>query len=93
MNLKATVIGLACVLLANLASADSYQPSPSCSKPYKPYQFNSKWELDNFNNEVDRYKRCIKEFVEEQQQAVENHRSAARDAVDEWNRYVRSELN
>jgi len=73
--------------------ADMFSPSPSCFKPYKPYEFNSQSELDSFNDEVERYKRCISDFVEEQNEAAESHQQAANDAIEEWNRYVNYELN
>jgi len=73
--------------------ADSYPPSHYCRKPFKPYQFNSQWELNNFNDEVQRYKRCISDFVEEQEEAIEQHKQAAEDAIEEWNSFVRWELN
>ncbi len=50
--------------------ADMFTPTPSCSKPIKPYEFTSQWELDSFNDDVQRYKQCIQEFIEEQAEAV-----------------------
>ncbi len=73
--------------------ADMFTPSHSCSKPYKPYQFNSQWELDNFNNEVESFKLCISDFVDEQNEAAQRHQEAASDAIDEWNNFVNYELN
>lgn len=75
------------------AKADSYSDSPSCSKPHKPYDFSDEWERDNFFDDVDRYKRCIEDFVEEQNDAIENHQDAANEAIEEWERFVRYELN
>lgn len=69
--------------------ADMFTPSNSCYKPSKPYQFNSQWEVDNYNNEVDRYKRCIQDFIDEQNDAAQKHLDAAEEAADEWNRFVR----
>lgn len=74
-------------------NADMFTPSTSCSKPYKPFSFNSQWELDSFNDEVEAYRRCIEDFVDEQQSAIDRHRQAADDAIDEWNSFVRYELN
>jgi hypothetical protein len=48
------------------ASADMFAPSPSCRKPYKPYEFSSEWEVTQFRDEVQRYKRCISDFVDTQ---------------------------
>jgi hypothetical protein len=77
---------------ASLVSSDTFTPSHSCSKPFKPYRFTSQWELDNFNDEVRRFRSCIEDFVEEQEEAIKKHRSAANDAIEEWNRFVRYEL-
>lgn len=86
-------IGLILATISFSGLADSYPDSPSCSKPYKPYEFNSQREIDNFNNDVQSYKRCISDFIDEQNEAVENHQQAASDAIDEWNRFVNYELN
>jgi len=76
-----------------IAVADDWQPDHDCTKPYKPYTFSSQWEIENFRNEVEDYKRCIAEFVEEQKDAIHNHTQAIDDAIDEWNDFVRMELN
>jgi hypothetical protein len=77
----------------SVASADMFTPSPSCYRPSKPYQFNSQYEIDQFMDEVETYKQCINDFVEEQGDAVQNHRNAADEAIDEWNSFVNYELN
>lgn len=91
MNFRAILLGAVLGCLAPLASADMFAPSPSCGKPIKPYKFGSQWEVDNYNNEVDRYRRCIKAFIEEQKVAVQNHRQAIDDALEQWNSFVRSQ--
>jgi hypothetical protein len=73
--------------------SDMFTPSHSCSKPIKPYQFNSQWELDNFNNDVDMFKSCIQDFIDEQNRAAKKHAQAADDAIEEWNNFVNYELN
>ncbi|ABM03716.1 conserved hypothetical protein [Psychromonas ingrahamii 37] len=75
------------------AFADMFAPSPLCSKPSKPFQFNSQWEIDSFNDDVQRYKHCINNFVDKQNEAVETHQQAANDAINKWNRFVNYELN
>ena len=82
-----------CLGVASSSSADMFVPSHSCSKPYKPYEFNNEWELENFKNEVEAYKQCISNFVDEQNDAVRNHQSAAEEAINEWNNFVNYELN
>ncbi|KXS47458.1 MAG: hypothetical protein AWU57_5513 [Marinobacter sp. T13-3] len=54
----------AAVLVSFPVLSDMIVPSPSCYQPSKPYQFNSQWEVDNFNQEVQDYKACISDFVE-----------------------------
>jgi hypothetical protein len=80
------------VLFVNSVWADMFTPSHSCSKPYKPYQFSSDWEVRQFQDEVEDYKRCINDFVEEQEDAVRKHQEAAQEAIDEWNSFVNYEL-
>lgn len=86
------VVGVLCLATSQVALADAYQPSHSCSKPFKPYKFTSEWEVRSFEDEVERYKRCIENFVEEQNRAVKNHREAASDAIADWNRFVKYDL-
>jgi hypothetical protein len=81
------------LLLTFSAQADNDDPGPSCSKPYKPNKFNSQSELDGFNNNVQQYQRCLYDFVDEQEDAIQRHQRAANDAIDEWNNFVRMELN
>lgn len=90
---KKLLIALALSAISLAAYADMFTPSPSCFKPSKPYQFNSQWEVDNWNDEVSNYKSCISEFVDEQNRAAANHQQAASDAIDEWNSFVQYELN
>ena len=86
-------VGLLIIMGASSLSADMFTPSHSCSKPIKPYQFDSQWELDSLNDEVQRYKRCISDFADEQHEDARRHQEAAQEAIEEWNRYVNYELN
>lgn len=80
--------------LASLsAQADDRDSNPSCSKPDKPDAFNSQAQLDGFNSEVQQYQRCLYDFVHEQEEAIQRHQRAANVAIDEWNDFVRMELN
>ena len=72
--------------------ANTFTPSHSCSKPFKPYSFDDQREYDQFLAEVERYKACIDDFVEEQQDAIRKHQNAAEEAIDDWNNFVRWEL-
>jgi len=81
------------MFIAVPVSADMFTPSHSCSKPYKPYEFNDQYEVDNFNDEVEAFKQCINNFVEEMNEASRRHQEAAEEAIDEWNNFVNYELN
>lgn len=91
--MKFKIFTLMFALISYSVYADNYSPSHSCRKPIKPYKFTSDWEVEQFKNDVARYKKCISDFVDEQNDAVENHKRAAKNAIDEWNAYVRYELN
>lgn len=78
---------------AELFAHDRWQASHSCFKPIKSYEFQSQWEVDMFNNEVDMYRICIQQFVSEQEDAIRNHSRALDEAIDEWNDFVNYELN
>lgn len=94
MSIKKSLLFGTFIIIITLSSvADIITPSSYCSKPYKPYQFNSQSEIDNFNYDVEVYKQCISDFVEEQNQAAERHQQAASNAIDEWNNFVNYELN
>lgn len=88
--LLATALGLT---VTSPARADMFSASSGCSKPYKPYRFEDKWALEQFQNDVQRYKRCIEDFVDDQREEARNHQEAADEAIEEWNSFVRYELN
>ncbi len=62
----------------------------NCSRPYKPFEFTRQYELDSFKRQVESYERCIDDFVREQREAAKKHRDAAKDAIEEWNSFVRT---
>ena len=86
-------IGILLSVFSTTTFADMFQPSHSCSTPYKPYQFNNQYEVDSFNDDVSSYQQCINDFVEEQNDAVRNHAEAAEQAINDWNNFVNYELN
>lgn len=91
--MKRILIAALLFSVAPSVSADMFQPSHNCTKPFKPYQFNNQWEIDSFNDDVRRYRQCISDFIEEQELAVQVHQLAAEEAIDDWNIFVRLELN
>ena len=80
------------ILFTSLSYADMFEPSAYCTKPSKPYKFNNEWEVQQYLDSVNRYKRCISDFVEKQNRESQNHQETASKAIDEWNRFVKMEL-
>ena len=78
------------MVLSPFAFADSFEPSHNCDQPDIPYEFADQYQRDQFNAEVEEYKSCITDFVEEQQDAIRKHKSAADNAIEEWNSFARS---
>ncbi len=89
---------MALLIYINVLNADVFQPSHSCytpTKPFKPYSFNSQWEVDSYNssigrynNEVEDYRTCINDFIDDQKQGISNHKNAAQNALDDWDLFV-----
>lgn len=92
---KSALIALSIVLFcfALPVQTDIFGPTHSCSKPYKPYQFHDEWQLQRFKDEVEDYRRCIEEFVDEQNESIRNHQKAIGEAIDDWQNFVNYELN
>lgn len=70
------------------AMADSYAPGHTCTQPVKPDEFNDNQEVDMFNEAARVYKECISAYADEQNHAADVHRSAANEAIEEWNNFV-----
>lgn len=92
MRFVGALFALLFIALSTSAQADMISPSHYCSKPIKLYEFTDEWQITQFKNEVERYKDCISDFVDEQNEAARKHQDAAEEAVEEWNSYVRYEL-
>ena len=59
--------------------ADYFSPGHSCSEPYDR---SDEWDVESFKD-------CIEDFVDEQNSAIRRHRQAANDAIDDWNSFAR----
>jgi hypothetical protein len=85
-------IAVTIAVLAIPGQADMFSPSHSCSRPYKPFEFTSRSKQELFLLEVESYKQCITDFVEEQEGAIRAHRQAAEEAIEERDSFVNLEL-
>jgi len=83
------IIIVGCLLAITNANAWHTADSMYCSEPYKPYSITTQLELDSYQRDVSDYKQCIETYIEEQNEAAEDHVKAAGDAADTWNSFVR----
>lgn len=91
--LKGTFILILLFLMVLPSKADIFQASHTCTKPYKPFQFETELDFENFMYEVKNYKACIQDFVDEQEGQIKKHQNAIDEATEDWNSFVRYELN
>lgn len=60
-------------------------PEHTCNQPHKSYEFTSQFEVDHYNNELERYIECIQEYVEYANNDIKRIQEAAEAAIDEAN--------
>lgn len=56
----------------------------ACSKPVRPAQISSRWELETFQLANELFERCMFDYIRDQQKQAQRHEQAARAALDEW---------
>lgn len=74
----------------------STYPDHSCmkpSKPIKPYSFNSRWEIDSYNSQVDSYNMehqlyvgCVKDYLENASNDIKRIEEKMDEAIEEAKR-------
>jgi hypothetical protein len=79
------------VFLPAFAFADKVPPAHSCTQPHRPFKFKSESEVNAYKAQVEGYRKCINDFVEEQNQAMQKHKDAANRAIEEFNFFVNME--
>jgi hypothetical protein len=60
-------------------------PKHTCIKPYKPFQFSSRWEVDSYNAQLDSFISCIRVYVDNAKNDIERIRESANEAIREAN--------
>ncbi len=79
------------VLFPAFAFADKVPPAHSCTQPHRLFKFKTEAEVDAYKAQVESYRKCINDFVEEQNQAIQKHKAAANRAIEEYNFFVNTE--
>jgi hypothetical protein len=92
MVVLASVTAFLFAFFSLTAFADKITPTNSCTKPHRPFKFKSEAEVSDYKAQVESYRKCINDFVEEQNQAIEKHKAAANQAITEWNFFVNTEM-
>ena len=59
--------------------------SHTCSKPYRPYEFNSQYDVDNYKYEVNSYISCIEEYLDNAKNDIKRIQEKMNEAIDEAN--------
>ena len=97
---KIVVFTVSFLLMATLPAGAEvvYTPPPShnCLRPVRPFEFSSQREMNQFRKDVEAYMNCLKQFVEDQKEAIRRyqevirrHKEAAEAAIEEWNNFAK----
>ena len=65
----------------------------SCTSPARPVNDQDDQLWQRFLNDIDAYRACINREMEWHQSAAQDHQQQAKVVVDEWNEFVRKNLN
>lgn len=76
------------LVFGSTAYGDMSPPAHKCIRPLKQTAFATQAQLERYKVEVELYRSCLEAFIKEQEQAIEVHRQAAQQAIDEWNKFV-----
>lgn len=90
-TIAVSLLALSWFCWSGITQADDVGDSPICMKPDRP-DFQLQSEYADFRQAVRSYERCIKEYIDGQEQAAQQHLDAAKKARDEWDRFVSSVL-
>jgi len=68
--------------------ADNFEPLPHCYKPNKPLWLAAAYYKNRYNRDIEEYQRCMKAFIEDQENAIKIHTQAAQKALETWNNFA-----
>lgn len=93
MTIARSVLAIAALAVCFELAADPVPPMSPCYKPRVPYRsLASDFEMDRFREDAITYERCIKQFIEDQRQAVEYHLRAGKAAAAELEHFTNVEM-
>jgi len=75
------------------AAAHESSPAPLCAQPVRPANDHDDARWNAYLAAVDGFRECISEFAEANRTAAGLHNDAANEAVNQWNIFVKEQLN
>lgn len=84
--------GLLFAVYSGLVGAHDRDPEHDCVAPVRADK-NDEIAWNHFVDLVDEYRACVNRFVDAHYAASDRHRVVANSATQDWNAFVRSELN
>lgn len=89
------IVALCLVCLSSLAWAESIHTmrQHDCVSPVRPVNDQDDQLWQRFLDDIDGYRACINREMEWHQSAALDHQQQAKVVVDEWNEFVRTNLN
>lgn len=84
------LIGLSLAGLSLFSHADTYESLPHCYKPSEPLWMATSYYKKRYERDVEEYQRCMKAFIEAQENAVKIHTRAAQKAQKSHSEFFRN---
>lgn len=67
--------------------------SMDCELPTRPVKQRDADAWNAFSSDLDVYRACMNDFIKRHHDAADRHRDVANGATDQWNTFVRANLN
>ena len=77
------ILMIVALIMIRCAGADVIMPSHNCAKPLRPGHFATGIDERNYQRQLDVYRRCLSDFIVEQNKRARMHSEAARAAENE----------
>lgn len=91
-RLTLTLATLTTMLFSTTANSDLFIGRGSCFEPHKPFDMTDSYEFDRWVSDVEQYRDCLTDFVNEQYRQAQAHVEAAESAKQDWEWFVQREL-
>lgn len=86
-NLLIFSLFLMAITPVTVSLADEYPPSHMCFMPEPPLFLASRRHKERYYEDVNRYRLCMNEFIQDQQEAIRMHEAAIKHARTELKKY------